>query len=204
MNWLQLRNMVSSFASRGDLSAEVQAMLLPLAEERIYSGLVGGGKRIDGLRLQVMLDSVNPFTAGALPTGSLAIERLSHLSGARWVPLEYRTSDQLSGAELQAGGIASYTVRGGAVVVGPNVAGDLWLLHYVRPPAPALDADENVVMAACPRVYLYAMLAEVANWLRSAEMLAQYQGMLVDALQAAQGADDDARRGSVPMRIVSC
>ena len=203
MNWLALRDMVTSFASRGDLTQALQASLLPLAEERIYSGMMLGGKRIDGLRLQSMLASVNPFTAGPLPARSLAIERLSYLSGARWVPLEYRTSDQLSGAEQQAGSAASYTVRGGSVVVGPDVSTALWLLHYVRPAAPALDADENVVMAASPRVYLYAMLAEVSNWLRSAEMLAQYQGMLVDAMQAAQGADEDARRGSGPLRIVS-
>lgn len=203
MNWLALRDMVTSFAARGDLSPTLQSSLLPLAEERIYSGMVVGGRRIDGLRLQAMLASVNPFTAGALPARSLAIERLSYLNGSRWVPLEYRTSDQLSGAEQQTGSAAGYTVRGGAVVVGPDVTTALWLLHYVRPASPVLDADENVVMAASPRVYLYAMLAEVSNWLRSADMLAQYQGMLVDALQAAQGADEDARRGASPLRILS-
>ena len=59
---------------------------------------------------------------------------------SRWVPLEYRTSAQLSGAEQQTGSAAGYTVRGGAVVVGPNVASTLWLLHCVRPAAPLLDA----------------------------------------------------------------
>ena len=202
MNWLALRNLVIGFAARGDVDAALLNTLLPLAEDRIFNGMTVQDRFIGGLRLEPMIASVNPFTPGPLPAGSLGVARLSVQIGARWVPMEYRTPTDVSMWEGVTGNSRIYSMRAGAVVVGSATGNTYWLHHYARPASPAADGDENIVMATYPRVYHYALLAEIANWLRSAEMLAQHQSNLIDAMQSAQAADDAAKWGAGPLRTI--
>jgi hypothetical protein len=202
MNWLALRNLATSYASRGDVDAALLNTLLPLAEDRIYNGMTVQGRRVGGLRLEPMIASVNPFTIGALPATSLGVARLSVQIGGRWVPMEFRTATDISMWEGITGNSRIYTMRAGSVVVGSAAGNTYWLHHYARPATPVADADENIVMALYPRVYHYALMAEIANWLRSAEMLAQHQGNLIDAMQSAQDADDEAKWGAGPLRTI--
>lgn len=202
MNWLALRNLVISYAARGDVDAALLNTLLPLAEDRIYNGMTVQGRRISGLRLEPMIASVNPFTIGALPAGSLGVARLSAQIGSRWVPMEFRTPTDISMWEGITGNTRIYSMRAGAVVVGSATGNTYWLHHFARPASPAADGDENIVMQLYPRVYHYALLAEIGNWLRSAELLAQHQGNLIDAMQSAQDADDEAKWGAGPLRTI--
>lgn len=202
MNFGQLKEAVRSWADRTDLDA-LMTTFVELAEQRIYNGVQVGQRRVAGLRLQGMLTTVSPFTVGTLPADLLKIERVAAIYSNYKKPLVYASSESLADDELLTSTAQGYTVRGNELIVGPAFGEDVELIYYARPVTPTGDSDTNVVLQKAPSVYLYGALREVGAWLRDPELVSMAEPQFMDAMDAAQAADDEARRGVPPLRIVT-
>lgn len=194
MNWLQLKTAVRDWANRTDLADSLLLTMLELAEQRIYGGR-------DGLRLQSMLVTAT-VTPGALPVRFVQAERVAWLTNGQRVVLQSMPTEAFALYEAQSGSPRFYSIRGNVLLVAPGSQA-VELVYYARPAPLAADTDTQAVLDAYPSVYLYALLAQVGEWLRDAEMVAQYLPMLAAAKKDAQEADDDARRGGTPLVITS-
>ena len=200
MNWGQLKAAVAAWSNRTDLTAD--ATILPLMLEMAEQQIFQGSRNRPGLRLQSMLTTVDPYTPGALPTGLLQIERVSTLILGYRKTLEHVGNDQFARYEGQAGLPEVYTVRGANLVVAPGASTQVQLLYYARPTLFVSDSDTNAIIDAFPGIWLYAMLAEVGNWLKDPEMVAQYRPLLDEAIEGARAQDERMRRGaSAPIAI---
>lgn len=200
MIWSDIRAAVIDYAARGDITASKVSSFLPFAEERIFIG----DDQTRGLRTQEML--VGPVTQtvnSALPSRLLSIERVAAIVGSRDRELEYLPSAPIAPYEDVAGEASWYTVRGRTLVVGPSFTETCEIIYYAQPASPSAESDENAIMRLYPRLYLYSLLVEVGVWLKSAEVIAQYLPMFRSAMEATRFSDTEARRGSVPLRIVS-
>lgn len=195
MNWLQLRTAVRDWANRTDLTDALLGTMLELAEQRIYGGR-------DGLRLQSMLAAEAAFAPGALPARFVQAERVAWITGGHRIVLQSLPTEAFAVYEGQAGHPAYYSIRGNTLLVAP-ASQPVELVYFARPPLLAADGDTHAVLDAYPSVYLYALLAQVGEWLRDDAMVSQYLPLMVAARKDAQDADDDARRGGTPLVIVS-
>lgn len=202
MNWGQLKAAVAAWSNRTDLTADatILPLMLEMAEQQIYQGSRGR----PGLRLQSMLTTVDHFTPGGLPATLLQIERVSLLSGGYRKTLDHVGADQIAVMEGQAGAPEVYSVRGSSLIVAPGGATPVQLLYYARPALMVADSDTHSILDTFPGIYLYSMLAEVGNWLKSPEMVAQYRPLFDEAIEGARAQDERMRRGSsAPITIKS-
>jgi len=202
MNWGELKAAVASWTTRSDLytDAALFPRLLELAEQAIFRGTA----RRPGLRLRMMLATTDPFTPGALPFGFLQVERVSIVSNGQRKTLEPLSGDDFTLFELQSGPPDWYTIRGQQLLVAPSPTTPVRLDYYARPGQMLVDSDTNSVIDNYPGIWLYAMLVEAGNWLRDAEMVAQYMPMLDAAIEGAHAEDERARRSlGTPLQIRS-
>lgn len=197
MNYGELKTAVQGWANRADL-AGVLPTLLALAEQRIYNGSASES----GLRLESMVVTNAAYTPGALPARFLQIVRVAWSVGTRKIPLVYRTADGISIAENTPGIGAWFSIRGGQLLLGPTITGPIELVYYAKLPALVADADTNDLLTNHPSIYLYAALVEVAVWLQDDAMAAQYGPLFADAMNKVREADETAKRGTSPLRIM--
>lgn len=197
MNFLAIKNAVAGWADRTDLATPL-ALALPMAEERIFNGTA----TVPGLRLLSMLSNVPAFVSGAVPAARfLGVERMTVTVGGYLKTLQFLPPDQFAPYEGQAGEPAYYTVRGTSVIAAPLNGSTFSLWIYTRPATPAADGDENAVMLSSPRVYVYGLLLEIANWLRDAEMAALAETAFRDAMESARLVDERTKQGTGPVTI---
>lgn len=200
MNFGALKAAVIAWANRSDI-ASMLPIFLGLAEQRIYTGMPEQG--VDGMRVQRMLTRVYPF-AGVLPDDCLQVQRLAVVSGGWSTALEWRPLNEMT-ARTSGNGTAYYSLQGADVVYGNSLpaGASVDLLYYARFASPAVDSDENWLMANGGSLYLYAMLAEVATYTRDGDLLTSSLELYASAQKALMKRDADTLRGDGPLRIIS-
>jgi hypothetical protein len=201
VNWAALKAAVTAYANRSDLVAQMPTFLA-MAEQRIYAGSVELG--VGQMLLSRMLVVVPSFD-GVIPADSVQLDRLTAVAGGRRQQLEFRPLGEITALQAVTGQPAHYSLQGASVVYGPALGSGVTveLLYFARLPTPVADADENWLMASAPAVYLHAMLAEVGQYLRDAELRDSELKLWSEAQRAVMAQDDQDVHSGSQLRIVN-
>lgn len=198
-NYTDLQASVASWLNRTDLSAIVPDFIA-LAEARISRDL--------RLRQQLTagtLATVAGVQSVALPADFLEFENLSVLDGTVYRQITYVTSENLntrypSGDQSNTPRI--FTIEGDSLLLGPTPDGIYTLAasHYAKFAALS-TTPTNWLLTNHPSIYLYASLAEGANFLKDDAGVVKWLGRYNADATALQEANDKATHSGSALRV---
>jgi len=163
MNKLELSELVVLFSHRPDLSDDILATFIPLAEVRIGRELKSSENEVSLL----MQPTDNDFDVPADFSTIRGIQFHGNEGPHTLTSLDLHTINQWR----QTGGTPQrYLITARKIQVRPFVAGDFDLFYYQKPALP-LDTSENAVLDAWPNLYLYASLIELNVFAQDDEQL---------------------------------
>lgn len=189
MNWGELKTAVLAYAHRvGDI--ELTALLptfLGLAEDRIYSGESNSPKiRVAAMRQFAQL--VN----GTRPTGYLEAIKITEADSPD-KPLLYAPLDTMP-QERKA-----FSWDGQTLVLSDDQGFPVDMTYYAKLVTPSADIDTNWLMDNHPRLYLSAMLVEVARYTVDDAMAAREVSNYASAAQTVNSTDKAAQMSGSPL-----
>lgn len=202
MQWGALKTAVANWCNRTDITS-LMSTFLDLAEQRIYNGMPD--MQVDQLRLSRMLTTVSPFATATIPSDNVQLDRITAISNNQRRVLELRPLGEISVLQAQSGWPAFYGLAGLSVIYGPpaDATTTLELLYYAKFASPSADTDENWLMANASGVYLYAMAAEVGNYLRDTDMRDSNLKLWAVAQRAVMAQDDQDQHAGSTLRVVN-
>ncbi len=146
------------------------------------------------LRLRAMENSASGTVAAtvALPTGYVGMRSLTVTAGGATYPLPYTPPENISSISQAPD---AYSIVGENLVFQPSASGYAYTLTYFKA-FTALSAGANWLITNAPDVYLYASLVEAANYIRDAQKLSDWAGLLEQAISQLSDSNKMDRYGS--------
>ena len=196
--YTELQASIADWLHRGDLTAIIPDFVA-LAESRISRDL-----RLRAQLTSTTLSTVADTQAVALPTDFLEIENLSCTSGGMDRSMEFVTLERLnlSYPEGSGNGIPSvYSVVGSNLYLGrvPDGVYSLPFGYYAKFAALSVTPT-NWLLTNHPGVYLFAALAESADYAQS-EQIGKWEGKYSALVKALQDADSQAKFSGAALRV---
>ncbi len=103
-------------------------------------------------------------------------------------------------ARQYTGGFSAYTIDGFTIEAGKNA--DIDLYYFARPASLVNDGDTNTILTAYPNLYVFGGLMYAHNAVQDYESEQVATDRYISELQAANDADEKARRsGDAPAMI---
>ena len=154
MNWGDIKEAVRSYAHRSDITNELMATFLELANQRIHYGESNTPK----LRCDAMLCKATMYY-GTQPA--------DYLEAVKIYPVN-KPGEPLKFAPIGLLGRAceSYSWAGQTLVLSEDQAFPVEMLYYASLPSLAADTDCNWMTDHAPSIYLSAIGVEVGDWMR--------------------------------------
>lgn len=203
-NYTTLQSTVTDWLMRPDLTGAPVQSLIQAAE--------GSLKRDHRVRRLV---SGSPFSVSAastaLPAGIYAIESIYHDGPVKWGPVQIVSSQALAGVNAARAGATGAPTHG-AVIEGtypaknllvapvPDGTYALKLTYWEGLASLSGGAPTNWLLLAHPDIYLYAVLAESAPYLKDDERLMVWKSQLETKLEELHQRTWDGQF-SGPMRM---
>lgn len=183
MNWGELKTAVLAYAHRvGDL--ELTALLptfLALAEDRIYSGESNSPKiRVAAMRQFAQLAN------GTRPNGYIEAIKITEADSPD-NPLLYAPLDTMPKQSK------AFSWDGQTLVLSEDQGFPVDMTYYAKLATPSADIDANWLMENHPRLYLSAMLVEVARYTVDDAMAAREVSNYASAAQTVNSTDKAAQ-----------
>jgi hypothetical protein len=202
MNYGQIKEAVTLYSNRTDITPAIYTIFLGQAEQRIYNGSTLPGAKTSGLKIAPMVTIVNPATT-TLPENLREIKRISAIVGAYKKPLDFVPYESIGTLENTAGIPNYYSISGSQIIYSPTFSNNVELVYYAKFVTPTIDTDTNWITDNAPAVYIAAMLLEVAIYTRDDAMFQQQAALFVDAINSLQSDDDNTVHSGSNLRIRS-
>ena len=188
MNWGAIKAAVAAYSHRSDLTSLLPTFL-GLAEQRIYVGEISSPKvRVAAMRQFATLSS------GTRPAGFLeAIKVAEHDKPDS--TLTYRPLG------LMPGDCRAFTWDGSLLVLSQDQGFPVDLTYYARLATPAVDADENWLMANAPAIYISSLLVEIGRYSMDETMAAREAVNYASAVAALTSQEGAASISGSPLRM---
>lgn len=188
MNYGELKAAVTAYAHRDDY-LPLMPTFLALAEARIYTGEANAPKvRAAAMRLFTTLAN------GTRPVGFLEAIKVAQNANPD-APLEYQPLDHIPRYTR------AYTWDGETLVLSKDQGFPVDLTYYGRLMTPVADADTNWILTNHPRVYLSAVLIELALWAQDDAMAAREAGNYISAVTALNSQQRAAEISGSPLQM---
>lgn len=182
-----LQTSVASFSHRSDLTTIIPD-LITLAEVRINGDL--------DARLQdtkTTLTTVASTETVSLPTDLINIRHLSVSSVTPIATLTYQAPDafEVGHAYVTSGIPFNYTVIGSYIYLAPipDSAYTLDIVYKAKVPALSSTNTTNYLLTNYPKVYLSAVMCELATYTRDLDLMQTWQPQYAEAIQAVNSQD---------------
>lgn len=183
MNWGELKTAVLAYAHRtGDAElTNLMPTFLALAEDRIYSGESNSPKiRVAAMRQFAQLAN------GTRPAGFLEAIKVAEADSPEksllYVPMDKMPQER-----------RAFSWDGETLVLSEDQGFPIDLTYYAKLTTPSTDIDTNWLMDNHPRLYLSAMLVEVARYTVDGEMAAREISNYASAAQTVNSTDKAAQ-----------
>ena len=154
------------------------------------------------MRLHVMEASttVSESAEITLPDDFLEILTIYRNVNPRTI-LKPITPQQLHDVFQASGTPAFYAIEDEQIRLAPSPSGseDLVIRYYAKLDDLSLDADQNVVLAKYPSIYVYGVLAHHAALIRDTQSAAMWLGAYEKAKKQARADDQKYRYGGAPI-----
>ena len=198
-NYTDLQASVASWMHRTDLTTVIPDLVV-LAEARIARDL--------RLRRQVTsttLSTVAATQAVALPSDYLELENISCTVSGIDRNLEYINIERLNVKYPDGswnGPPMVYTLEGDNILLGPvpDAVYSLPIFYYSRWVALATTST-NWLLTNHPNIYLYATLAEAADYVHDAEAMAKWESKYNLGVKQLQDSDDKSMFSGSALRV---
>ena len=118
--------------------------------------------------------------------------------------INYWTEDQIvqRGYNSATGVEAIYTIVANQIrVIGAPSAAELQMVYRYIPVAMSLDADQDVILANYPQLYIYAAELEYLNWSENEDRAAKVVNYYSDAIEQINNAASKAKYPSGALAV---
>lgn len=194
-----LQASIAAHIHRSDLTAVIPDFVV-LAEARIARDL-----RLRRQITSTMLPTIASTQAVALPTNFLEAENLSILDGGINKNMEYVNIERLNVKYPEGGqtGVpAVYTFEGSNILLGPVPDGVYSIdLYYYSRWTPLATTSTNWLLSNHPNIYLFAALAETADYISDPERIARWESKYLAGVQKLQESDDASQFSGAALRV---
>lgn len=193
-----LQASIASWLHRSDLTSLIPDFIV-LAESRIAKDL-----RLRKMVVDTSLTAVAATQALALPSDFLEIENLS-VSTSTERNLVYMNIESLN-VKYPVGGYTgvpvAYTLESGNILFGPtpDQAYTIPILYYGRI-SPLATTSSNWLLTDYPSVYLFAALAEAADYLNNEKAVMKWEQKYNALVAQLQDTDDRSMFSGSQLRV---
>lgn len=195
MNYAELKTNVASWIHRTDLT-DLIPTFIEMARSRICHDLES-----PHLDKRSALSFTSEYTS--LPTDAVIIHSVK-IDDRK---INYWTEDQIvqNGYDSAVGNEAIYTIVANEIrVIGAPTSANGEIVYRAIPAAMSLDADQDVILANYPQLYIYAAQLEFLNWAEDEERALAVVNYYSDAINQINNTASKLKMPSGTLAVRSC
>lgn len=195
MNYAELKTNVASWIHRTDLTALIPTFI-EMARSRISHDCES-----PHLDKRTALSFTNEYTS--LPSDAVLIHSLK-IDNRK---INYWTEDQIvqNGYDSAVGNEAIYTIVANEIrVLGAPSSANGEIVYRAIPAAMVQDADQDVILANYPQLYIYAAELEYLNWSENEDRAVKVVNYYKDAITQINYSASKLKMPSGTLAVRSC
>jgi len=195
MNYAELKTNIASWIHRSDLTALIP-IFIDMARSRICHDL-------ESMHIEKRYSDTLASEYTALPTDLIDIRSLK-INNKK---INYWTEDQIvqNGFNSATGVEAIYTIVANQLrIIGAPDSAELEIVYRYIPASMSLDADQDVILANYPQLYIYGSQLEYLNWSENEDRATKVVNYYRDAINQINTASNKAKYPSGALSVRSC